>query len=1231
MGSEGARDANHSSRRANETEPQITRISQPERWKICEIGAVCGCLLYQKNMKLRKLALQGYKTFASRTEFVFDDGVTAIVGPNGSGKSNIADALRWVLGEQSYSTLRARRTADMIFAGSGQRARANLAQAAITLDNSDGWLPIDYSEVEIARRAYRSGENEYLINGQHVRLKDVADLLATSGLAERTYTIVGQGLIDQALSLRSDERRALFEEAAGITHYKARRAETLRRLEETQRNLQRVHDILEELRPRVASLRRQATRTRNYEQISADLHELLRVWYGYKWEQAKGDLRGARRTATAAEAAWTAAREKLLAHQTQIDEAQRRVGAAQTEIAARQAARDQLRQQIETARRAQVVQRERRAALERQIAEAETEAPLLEQQAAAAQAEIAAATADLLAAQQDLATQQERARVFRAAFEVQREAIAQRQGDVARLEADQRRAQTALAQAEGQLESLRERLNELAAEPDSDDAPDEALARLESVAAAARDAALRLQAARNDEGRARAAEIGRLKDLRRGVRDSESDLNRRRNDLARQEERTALLERQRQRAVPLARERVVGQLAGLLRIPPAHETAIATALGERLGTWLVGGADDLWQAIANARAQKEGTGHLALLARDAPAAAVARPDVAGLPGVIGWAADMIEFEPAAGPLVERLLARLLLVTDATAAYRLALDWPPGFAAAAPDGVVVHSGGVVELHGGDETGILLREGRWREAAAALERQRAALAEREADAARRQADIDALQEQVDNRATEERRLARLETEAGTRLAAAQQQLDRARQQRDFLARRRAERAATQEQLRTRIAQTEATVARQAELAGQHGAALAAAREALAALPVGEAEQQQQGLRQALAAAQTILAGRQAVVDSRRATLSQADGQLGRLRARLSQLREQLDELGPDEDDASLVAAERELADIETPLGQLQVAVEADRALLARLQSDSPPLQRHAHELESQLTQAHIRLTQHENQIEALQERIRADLGLVALSYDAEQTGPTPLPMREVVEELPVVDGLPADIEENIHHFRGQLQRMGPINPDAPAELAATEERFEFLTQQVGDLAETDSQLRAVIGELDELTSAAFARTVEQVNGIFDQTFRQLFGGGSGRLAMTDPDDPTSSGVEIIARLPNRREQGLALLSGGERSLTAAALIFSLLRVSPPPFCVLDEVDAALDEANVNRFRDLLRELSDQTQFILITHNRGTVQAAQTLYGVSMQPDSSSQVISIKPEEYLSRTGS
>ena len=535
-------------------------------------------------MKLHKLSLQGYKTFASRTEFVFDDGITAIVGPNGSGKSNIADALRWVLGEQSYSTLRARRTADMIFAGSQQRARAGMAQATITLDNSDGWLPIDFSEVEITRRAFRSGDNEYLINGRHVRLKDVADLLATSGLAERTYTIVGQGLVDQALSLRSDERRALFEEAAGITHYKARRAETLRRLEETQRNLQRVHDILEELRPRLASLRRQATRTRNFEQISADLRELLRVWYGYKWEQAKAELRAARHTADTATTAWSSARDALLAQQTRIDETQRRLAETQRAAAERQAARDELRQQTEAALRRQAIYRERRAALERQLAEAEAERPLLEQQATAAREAIEAATTDLLAAQTELQTHQTRLNEFRAAFEGQRAERARRQSAVNRLEAEAWQAQTTLTQAEAQLTQLRERLAEQAAAPAddarTDDAADgDALARLEAAAGEARAAVAERQAAREAESRARTADIGRLKELRRAARDAESELNRRRQEVARQEERVAQLDRQRQRAIALAPERVVGQLAGWRRVGGQQDEARVAVVG----------------------------------------------------------------------------------------------------------------------------------------------------------------------------------------------------------------------------------------------------------------------------------------------------------------------------------------------------------------------------------------------------------------------------------------------------------------------------------------------------------------------------------------------------------------------------------------------------------------------------------------------------------------------------
>src|SRR5512143_218575 len=247
-------------------------------------------------MKLKRLELQGFKTFATNSEFIFPTGVTAIVGPNGSGKSNVADAIRWVLGEQSYSLLRGKRTEDMIFAGSEQRPRAGMAEAMLTLDNSEGWLPVDFSEVVIGRRAYRSGENEYYLNGSRVRLKDVMEVLGASGLARRTYAVIGQGLVDQALSLRPEERRELFEEAAGIAHYQSKRDEALKKLDETQRNLERVRDILSEIGPRLRALQRQSERSLQYERLVGELRDLQRTWYGYHWGRTQEALRLARQS-----------------------------------------------------------------------------------------------------------------------------------------------------------------------------------------------------------------------------------------------------------------------------------------------------------------------------------------------------------------------------------------------------------------------------------------------------------------------------------------------------------------------------------------------------------------------------------------------------------------------------------------------------------------------------------------------------------------------------------------------------------------------------------------------------------------------------------------------------------------------------------------------------------------------------------------------------------------------
>jgi chromosome segregation protein len=456
--------------------------------------------------------------------------------------------------------------------------------------------------------------------------------------------------------------------------------------------------------------------------------------------------------------------------------------------------------------------------------------------------------------------------------------------------------------------------------------------------------------------------------------------------------------------------------------------------------------------------------------------------------------------------------------------------------------------------------------------------------------------------------------------------QRNLDRTRQRQAFLGQQREERQTEVQRLEERISKVTSTVDEKREQVVQLQNAVGGARMRLEALPTAEAKEQRRSRRQEIEAARTIVAGRQAVLESRRATLQQVDAQVRRLQDRLERLMREQDELALSNAREKLQALQDELAAIDRQIEPLNAQQEDLYEKLAGVEKALDDEQRKAHDLETLYTREKIALNQRENQLEGLAERIRADLGLVALEFDDEQGGQTPLPMDEIVDRLPDVTALPEDIEKSIQDYRSQLQRIGSVNPDAPREFEETQERHEFLTQQIEDLNQTEKRLRRVISELDDLTSRAFAETVRKVDGIFAEFFERLFGGGSAQLVLTEPDDLTISGVDIICRLPNRRQQRLGLLSGGERSLTATALIFALLKVSPPPFCVMDEVDAMLDEANINRFRGVLRDLAENSQFIVITHNRGTVQAARTVYGISMGTDSASQVISIRPEDYV-----
>jgi chromosome segregation protein len=368
--------------------------------------------------------------------------------------------------------------------------------------------------------------------------------------------------------------------------------------------------------------------------------------------------------------------------------------------------------------------------------------------------------------------------------------------------------------------------------------------------------------------------------------------------------------------------------------------------------------------------------------------------------------------------------------------------------------------------------------------------------------------------------------------------------------------------------------------------------------------------------VADSQSMLSRARQALEERRARLRAVDEERQPLERSLADLREREGQLSKtiDETQALITPAETQL--------------DANEADLNRLEQTEAEVRSHLHSSEHAYTQAQVDLARRQEELEGLRRRIEDDFGLVEFEYASEVTGPTPLPISELVQKLPRVEELPGEVEDLVTRRRAQMRRMGAVNPEAPQEYREVKERYEFLTEQVADLLQAETQLRQVIGELDQMMQDSFRKTFDAVAIEFPKTFSQLFGGGSAKLQLTDPDNLNETGIEIQARLPGRRAQPLALLSGGERSLTAVALVFALLRVAPTPFCVLDEVDAMLDESNVGRFRDMLAELSRNTQFVVITHNRNTVQASQVIYGISMGPDSASQVISLRLDEFVAR---
>ncbi|HEX8731897.1 MAG TPA: chromosome segregation protein SMC [Ktedonobacterales bacterium] len=1220
-------------------------------------------------MYLKRLELQGFKSFAPRTTLEFSPGITAIVGPNGSGKSNVADAIRWVLGEQSMRQLRGKKSDDVIFAGGEGRAQMQMAQVGLSLDNSSGWIPSEFTEIAIARRSFRSGETEYLSNAQRVRLKDILFLLAQARIGHDSYTVVGQGMIDQALSLRADERRALFEDAAGIRGFQAQRNEAEQKLTLTQTNLSRLGDIVGEIEPRLGPLAEQARRAHEFSGAREELTRLLGVWYRRQWR----DLQIARAAAETSETQLGARIQELQAALAAEDEAARDLRERREtligEIGVLRRERGEASGRLQTTERDLAVGRERLASLGQQrddlggereqqieaVDVARAHVGALEAQIAQAEgrAEAVAAEVDRLERDQHGARQE------------QERAEAQLRG--AQRDAIQAQARIGAAQSElGRLQrQLGERNRALAARRD---AVATAQRKLDAANAqhAERHAAFELAhgevealvAEREALGRETQEGQAEIERLRAAIADAERE----RKALA---ERLALLEEWRRnldglgvgaqallRAPEAERPALLGVVSQLISVTPGMELAVEAALGPFLQAVVVARVEDARAAAAWLR--DGAAGHAIFLWADGGDVAGGRATDADGGEMLGLVADAIGADAGVRAALARALGDALIVRDLATAERLAADGADARPIVTLAGEVVC--GRAWMRGGaaaaraEDASALGRERDLRRLPADIERLSGEIEERSAlfaAATERQGERRAREEKLQKtlqaaeaRAQDlaravtalQREQERAESEAHVSASVAEQlaaETQGIEQEVTATVERVAEQEAAQRLATERVEDLQAEVDEIAARNGAQGDDLNRARMTLALhkQEVTTLGQRAEQLRGQLREFEAQLSRRDERLKSIAEQREQLETSISEQESAITILRERVRSLG-----GTLHASDETQAEMERQIASLERGQSAERQELARL--------------EVEYRRAIVEAQRARDALETLAAQIRDELGaeddedpLLAIvgaadgSADSAEPEPQPTPEEQ------------ARMRRQIDFLRSRLKNLGGYDPEAPQQYAELKTRYDFLSSQIADMQTASTNLRQIIAELDATMKRQFVETFHKVNERFQRHFVTLFSGGAARLELTAPrreqsddeeDEEEASGevrtprktsfggVEVFVQIPGKRVQDLSLLSGGERAMVSAALLFALLETNPPPFCLLDEVDAALDEANVVRFCDILKQLAERTQFIVITHNRVTMTHANAIYGVSMGEDSVSRVLSMRLAE-------
>ncbi|QJD83428.1 chromosome segregation protein SMC [Cohnella herbarum] len=1181
-------------------------------------------------MFLKRIELAGFKSFADRTELEFVRGITAVVGPNGSGKSNISDGIRWVLGEQSAKSLRGGNMQDVIFAGSDTRKAVNFGEVSLTLDNMDKALPLDFSEVTVTRRVHRNGDSEYLINKQPCRLKDITELFMDTGIGREAYSIIGQGRIEEILSTRSEDRRGIFEEASGIVKYKSRKKEAQKKLEDTENNLIRIHDLVSELKGQIEPLKEQSEKAELYKTLKDELKNKEIALYVHQIEGVHTN--------------WTQTNEKLTAlrdeqlglstfvskHDAILEEERQTL--VQLEEHLERLQDELLRCSEETEKSEGYVEllNERSGHLERtreglrqSLASAEERFEQATAEEAVLKTKRAQLESELVELSAKLADEEDRLALADGSTEVEE-----------RLKADLFDTLNAMAQArndirygEGQREVLERRVARIAEEEtkwrEQMDGLQAKRALLEERVAAVTRALTEVRDRYVAEG-ARSGEVQRkLEESQAAVRRFEQKKE------ALVSRRDTIKELQNDydgfqhgvREVLKASKRgslhgVHGAVAELISVPGHLEVAIETALGAALQHIVM--EDEKSSRTAIAYLKQRQSGRATFLPLDVIRARNMsdsdRRTLEQAEGFIGIAAELVGSEPKYSAIVSSMLGNVLIAENLELANRIASRLQYRFRVVTRDGDIVNAGG--SMTGGSlqkkSSSLLGRqrqleelEREIKEAETARERSKA-----EADDLKKElAQVGQNIEQLRN-AGEQERLN--EQQAAGELTQLLQDEKLLEEQKAEL---QSEKAAFDAEAGGLNSSKEEAEARLAALTEEEKRIQSRIQEA------EELRRKSASAKEELQAMLTELKVSIARIEQSRSAL---DEQSNRQRAEISRLtaeRKQLKE-SLEHNEAESARTLEESVEHRERLNELRIQKKQFTENLEFKRADRAEKQRELELKEGETKDQRAKLR-------TVEEGLRqAEIAVNRMDVELDNL------LRKLTEEYEIGFELakerypvPEDIvstQNEVRDMKRKISSLGDVNLGAIEEYKRVYERFHFLSEQENDLIEAKTKLHGIIREMDDEMSKRFRTTFEEIRKHFVVVFSRMFGGGRADLILVEPDRPLDTGIDIVAQPPGKKLTNLQLLSGGERALTAIALLFAILNVKPVPFCVLDEVEAALDEANVARYAQYMREFSDSTQFIVVTHRKGTMEEADVLYGVTMEEGGVSKLVSVRLED-------